>query len=353
MMTFRKISFLVAALLLFANYLPAANTILVYGPTVFTVPSGPPAAETVSFPLPQRVYSPFTLLVSPKDVTGVNLELNGATIFGSEAFGSQPLRAVVPLNADNTLKVELTGQAGASVTIIITGYEYEYASSYQDLPVAAAVNSSDPLPSSIDWRTKGAVGPVQNQGDCDSGWAFSATGAVEGVVAIDTGTLPSLSEQQLIDCSGFTGNHGCNGGSPAYAFKYITQNGGLASESAYPYTARDGSCKRATAVAKISGFVELPYQDETALAAEVAQQPVSVVVHASGGFQSYRSGVFSGPCGEAPDQPVLVVGYTPTYWIVKNSRGVKWGMNGYILMARGKNLCGIADYAVVPTGGSR
>ena len=78
MMVFRKALLPVAIGLLFVTYLPAANTILVHGPTVFTVHSGPPTPETVSFALPKLVYGPFTLLVDHKDVTGVNLELNGA-----------------------------------------------------------------------------------------------------------------------------------------------------------------------------------------------------------------------------------------------------------------------------------
>ena len=66
------------------------------------------------------------------------------------------------------------------------------------------------LPASVDWRTKGAVNPVKNQGQCGSCWAFSATAAVEGAYAIKTGNLLSLSEQQLVDCD--TQSQGCNGG---------------------------------------------------------------------------------------------------------------------------------------------
>jgi cathepsin L len=349
-MIFRKALCGVVSSLLFATYLPAANTTLVDGPRVFTVHSGPPTSETVSFTLPPLVYGPFTLLADHKDVTGVNVELNGATIFGSGAFDSRPLRATVPLKADNTLTVGLTGPEGASVTIMVMGYEYEYARDYQDLPVATAEISSNDLPSEVDWRTKGVVTPVKNQGQCDSGWAFSATGAVEGVVAIKTGTLRSLSEQQLVDCSGSTGNRGCNGGDPAFAFKWIIRNGGISSESSYPYTARDGSCKQASSVSRISGLRTLDRPgDEQALQALVAEQPVSAVVDASdSSFQSYHGGVYSGPCGKTPNQPVLIVGYDQTRWIVKNSWGTSWGMDGYILIRRGKNLCGIADYATVP-----
>jgi len=209
-------------------------------------------------------------------------------------------------------------------------------------------------PSSVDWTTKGAVTPVKNQGQCGSCWSFSATGSMEGAWFLSNGTLPSLSEQQLVDCSGAQGNQGCNGGLMDSAFQYVIANGGITSESNYPYTATDGTCNAAKAkqvVATISSFTDVPAGSESALMAAVAQQPVSVAVEADQSvFQLYAGGVMTSPCGTNLDHGVLVVGYGTQngldYWKVKNSWGSSWGMDGYILLGRGSQYgangqCGV------------
>jgi C1A family cysteine protease len=178
-------------------------------------------------------------------------------------------------------------------------------------------------PSSIDWRTKGAVTSVKDQGQCGSCWTFSATGAVEGAWAISKGQLIDLSEQELVDCAtGVSyGSHGCNGGQMEGAFKFIIENG-QCSLSSYPYTSgttkTGGSCQKCSA----------RY------------------------FQSYSSGVLtSTSCGTTLDHGVLVVGYGTEngidYYLVKNSWGTTWGDKGYVKIARSSStndpgICGIA-----------
>ncbi|GLT46938.1 hypothetical protein SLA2020_206640 [Shorea laevis] len=208
------------------------------------------------------------------------------------------------------------------------------------------------LPDSIDWRQKGAVTPIKDQGQCGSCWAFSAVAAVEGVNRIKTGKLISLSEQELVDCDVKNGNQGCNGGLMENAFEFIMKNG-LTTEDDYPYNGLDGSCdeqkvKRHSVT--INGFKTVK-NNETRLQAAVTNQPVSVAIDAGGyGFQLYSGGVFTGSCGYELNHGVTVVGYgkdgSKKYWLVKNSWGKLWGESGYIRMERDfkdkRGICGIA-----------
>jgi len=214
-------------------------------------------------------------------------------------------------------------------------------------------------PKSVDWRSKNAVTPVKDQGQCGSCWAFSATGSIEGAWAIAKSSLVSVSEQQLVDCSGSYGNQGCNGGLMDYAFEYVIANG-LTTETLYPYKAADQKCKNPLPkkAVTISSYTDVKANDDNAMETAVAKGPVSVAIEADqSAFQFYTSGVFSdASCGTMLDHGVLAVGYdtlaNEKYWIVKNSWGQEWGNKGYIWMARksGEGECGInmeSSYAVV------
>ena len=216
-------------------------------------------------------------------------------------------------------------------------------------------------PKEINWVTKGAVSPVKNQLDCGSCWAFSAGEAIEGEWFLKKHDLYNVSEQELVDCSSYTGNMGCSGGTMDNAFMYVVQNG-LCLNSSYPYSALDGQCNNQTCVKKVhvDTFYDVPKNDETQVERAVAKQPVSVAIQANlQSFQLYSHGIYNDPdCGDELDHGVLVVGYgydplyNMSYWLVKNSWGSQWGENGYIRMAKNiespEGQCGIAMDASYP-----
>ena len=215
--------------------------------------------------------------------------------------------------------------------------------------------TNEELPKEVNWVKKGAVSSVKNQLECGSCWAFSAVGAVEGEWSLEHHKLYNLSEQELVDCSSYLGNQGCNGGSMDNAFEYIIQNG-LCLNVSYPYNGSDGQCQNQTCTKKvhIDTYYDVPHNNEEQLEKAVAKQPVSVAIQANlQSFQLYKKGIYSDPdCGDDLDHGVLVVGYgydssyDMKYWIIKNSWGTHWGEDGYMRMAKDINStegqCGIA-----------
>ncbi|KAJ6333403.1 hypothetical protein OIU77_009300 [Salix suchowensis] len=193
-------------------------------------------------------------------------------------------------------------------------------------------------------------------------WSFSTTGAIEAINAIVTGDLISLSEQELVDCD-TTNNYGCEGGDMDYAFQWVISNGGLDTESDYPYTGVDGTCntaKEEKKVVSIDGYEDIDQSDSALLCATV-QQPISVGMDGSAlDFQLYTGGIYDGDCSDDPndiDHAVLIVGYGSEngedYWIVKNSWGTEWGMEGYFYIRRNTSkpygVCAINADASYPT----
>lgn len=208
-------------------------------------------------------------------------------------------------------------------------------------------NGSDPEP--IDWRTLGAVNPVQNQGSCGSCWAFSSAAALEGSYFVKHKQLYKLSEQQMVDCDDIS--HGCNGGLEVFAFVYAKTHP-IEEEKDYPYVAKDDTCTADEKKGVVSSetWTELYPGVESQLLEALEEKPTCVSVAAGNiYFQLYTSGILdTESCTGGLDHAVTAVGWgmegDQKYLIVRNSWGADWGEDGYIKVALngdGRGVCGI------------
>jgi C1A family cysteine protease len=226
------------------------------------------------------------------------------------------------------------------------------------LPVTNVV-----APTSFDWRTRSpsVVTAVKDQGQCGSCWAFATTESIESMWALAGNDIVELSPEQIVDCD--TTDAGCNGGDTPSAFAYVTEAGGLDTETSYPYTAGSGDSGNCqfnpqTVGATINQFSwvipectgSCDSQSMSQVQAQLATVgPFAICVYAEP-WQDYAGGVFNdATCTHAYtdlDHCVQLVGYTPNYWLVRNSWAADWGEAGYIYVstkvAKG-NLCGIMD----------
>jgi len=200
----------------------------------------------------------------------------------------------------------------------------------------------------VDWRQKGIVTPVKHQKNCGACWAFSTVEVVESMQALQRGVLTPLSVQQVIDCSK-NGNMGCNGGDTCAALSWMMSRK-LVPESQYPTTLVDGTCRlqSGTTGVEIAGNYtceNLIGSEKKVISILANHGPVVAAVDATN-WQYYVGGVIQYNCDANVNHAVQIVGYdqtaTPPHYIIRNSWGPDFGDKGYLYVAIGSNLCGIA-----------
>ncbi|CAI5527913.1 unnamed protein product [Closterium sp. Naga37s-1] len=245
---------------------------------------------------------------------------------------------------------------------------------------AATGNVATDLFAGRNWVEDSRLAPVlalRSEGKCKSSWAITAVSAVEMAYALVAASTPSMdppqriSVQQVLDCRNSSSTCAA-GGWPTAALDYMvdatTQWGGLACEAGYAYSQKDGKCNRgkakqqATAMG-ITGYDQVDFYGWLGLLLAVNVQPTIAFVRGSyPSFQTYTNGIYwDQGCAAAGvvDHSVVVMGYSISsdgaYWIIRNSWGSKWGMQGYMQMAfgGGTGICGIhsvpAIYPVIKT----
>lgn len=290
--------------------------------------------------------------------------------YGKRYESAEEMRRRFEIFVENLELIRSTNRKGLSYTLGINRFADWSWEEFRASRLGAAQNCSATLkgnhkltdavlPETKDWREEGIISPVKDQGHCGSCWTFSTTGALEAAYTQATGESISLSEQQLVDCANAFNNFGCQGGLPSQAFEYIKYNGGLDTEESYPYTAANGICnfKPENVGVKVvdSINITLGAEDELKHAVGVVR-PVSVAYQVVKDFRFYKGGVYSSyTCGSTQmdvNHAVLAVGYGVEdgipYWLIKNSWGQDWGVDGYFKMELGKNMCGVATCASYP-----
>jgi cathepsin L len=243
----------------------------------------------------------------------------------------------------------------------VKGINADTITNLQNAFETAPVDEDIELPSEVDWVTAGAVTNIKNQEQCGGCWAFAAASVMESFNYLKNGNsgLVSLSPQQLIDCVKTC--DGCNGCDNLYNALIYTSQQGIENLNDYPITDQNGQCKynSADVVVKNTGYQNVAPKSVSALQTAIAQQPTIVGIEASQPvFQLYKSGIIGGDCGTQVDHAVTAVGYGvngTAAFLIKNSWGTTWGMQGYVYISNdatlnnGLGACGILTMPAYPS----
>lgn len=229
------------------------------------------------------------------------------------------------------------------------------------------------VPADFDARTRwpGLLHPIRDQQQCGSCWAFSAAEVLGDRVAIASGKAsPVLSPEDMVSCD--AGDMGCSGGQLSAAWSYL-KNTGIVSDACFPYTAGGGeapACSKKCADGESWSSSKVRASSSYAInGVDHMQQelmtkgPIQVAFMVYGSFMSYKSGVYQKHWYEFMPEgghAVKIVGWgtesAVDYWLVANSWGPTWGLEGFFKIKRGVDHCGIESrgppYAGVPATGA-
>lgn len=223
-------------------------------------------------------------------------------------------------------------------------------------------------PKQIDWRKRGKVGPVKHQGKCGSCYIFSAVGTLESQLMIKYNfTDINLSEQSVLNCL----PHACEGGLMQKAWLQINKTG-IETGNDVPYVARVSEllfekqlcfeiiflqpkhCQATSQLTKslksycLSGRKSAPYNYETIESLLYKHGPIVAAINAASKSFRYCKGVYNDYCRTRQNHAIVIVGYTETHWIIKNSWGNLWGDQGYFYLEKTTNKCGINGVIGLP-----
>ncbi|CCD72484.2 Peptidase C1A papain C-terminal domain-containing protein [Caenorhabditis elegans] len=211
----------------------------------------------------------------------------------------------------------------------------------------------------LDWREKGIVGPVKDQGKCNASHAFAITSSIESMYAKATnGTLLSFSEQQLIDCND-QGYKGCEEQFAMNAIGYLATHG-IETEADYPYVDKTNEkCTFDSTKSKIHLKKGVVAEGNEVLGKVYVTNygPAFFTMRAPPSLYDYKIGIYNPSIEECTStheiRSMVIVGYgiegEQKYWIVKGSFGTSWGEQGYMKLARDVNACAMATTIAVLT----
>jgi len=248
---------------------------------------------------------------------------------------AENLAKIEALNAQN-----LTWKAGLNEYSDLSEEEFGKQMTIQFPPSTRKIRVKDsgPRPNDdpIDWRTKGAVGPVHNQGSSGAVSSFVAADSVAGWNVIFNTTKPTYVDLSWDQITAHIGGNNW----PAKGIQYAAV-GGLCTQAGYVQDRTN--CKRVAQPNRVAIS-----EDEDELYDFLKKVPSTFAIQAATAFQHYSSGIFTGPCDKQWNHALLLVGSTTDYWISKNSWGTSWGEQGYIRIQRGKDVCGLSFEEAIP-----